>query len=135
MIGSNKKDEGKGRAIAAGIVGLLFVLAGANIVATQYIAARFQYHPALGPTWIGRIYSPWMWLKWQFKYYDTAPNLFGSVYIAFLLVIGLAVLGYVLYYGFRIRSMNKHEGIHGTAHFATEKEIEKSGLLLKPKFR
>ena len=50
----------------------LFLLVAVNFLATQYIARRFQYQPALGPpivfTRTGRIYQPFSWISWGWRY-------------------------------------------------------------------
>lgn len=48
-----------------------------NFVATQYIAARFRYQPALGPPLLrvksGAIYQPFSWIGWGWQY-CTSPD-------------------------------------------------------------
>ena len=36
-----------------------------SAAATQFVAWRVGYHPALGPPWIGHVYPPWEWIEWQ----------------------------------------------------------------------
>jgi len=56
------------RATALGCLLLVVV----NFVATQYIAARFQYQPALGAPILratsGGIYQPFSWIPWGRRY-------------------------------------------------------------------
>lgn len=103
-----------------------------NAVATQYLAARFGYHPALGSPLIVGVYAPWQWLVWVFQFGTNARALFLWTQLGLVLAIGLGFLAYVLLIGFRTRSAKRHEGIHGTAHWATEAEIRATGLLPAP---
>src|SRR5271165_4529089 len=56
------------RATALGLLLLVVV----NFVATQYIAARFQYQPALGTPMLrtgkGGFYEPFAWVVWGWHY-------------------------------------------------------------------
>src|SRR5450755_3672314 len=55
----------------ATVLGCLLLLV-VNFIATQYIAARFRYQPALGApilrTKSGGIYQPFSWTGWGWKY-------------------------------------------------------------------
>ena len=97
-----------------------------NAAATQYIAARFAYHPALGAPLVGHFYLPWEWLVWQQKYATLAPQLFRTTAAALAAALGLSMMALLAMNG---RSAKRHEGIHGTAHWASRPEIEATGLL------
>ncbi len=109
---------------------LLFLLplglVALNAAATQYIAARFAYHPALGAPLVGHFYLPWEWLVWQQKYASLAPQLFRTTAAALAAALGLSMMALLAMNG---RSAKRHEGIHGTAHWASRPEIEATGLL------
>ena len=50
------------------LVGIPALLLGAAVIsgaATQFVAYRVDYHPALGPAWIGHFYAPWSWVQWH----------------------------------------------------------------------
>jgi type IV secretion system protein VirD4 len=112
------------------LLGMALLLISA--VATQYVAARLAFHPALGAPLFGRVYPPWAWFQWQALYYEHARATFNAVYVGFLAAVALAFLGYVLAVGFLTRSARRHEGVHGTAHWASREEIMASGLMPKP---
>ncbi|MGA9764855.1 MAG: conjugal transfer protein TraG, partial [Rhodomicrobium sp.] len=97
-----------------------------NAAATQYIAAKFAYHPALGAPLLGHFYLPWEWLVWQQKYASYAPHLFRTSAAALAAALSLSLLALLAMNG---RSAKRHEGIHGTAHWASRPEIEATGLL------
>lgn len=115
--------------VALGLGGLALLVLGASAAATQYIAARFGYHPGLGAPWRGRLYAPWSWLRWQFEHYEAAPQLFASVHLAFVGVVCAGLVAYVIFYGLSVRRARRHHGVHGTAHFADGNEIRATGLL------
>ena len=114
-------------AVAAGVVlGVAIVM---SAIMTQYLAARFHYHAALGePLWAG-FYPPWGWVTWSEAWYGAYPQTiqraislfsFGSV-----LLLSLFGYGVVL----RAKKLRSNEGLHGTAHWAARPEIEASGVL------
>ncbi len=97
--------------------------------ATQYLAAQFGYHPSLGDPWIGQWYAPWAWIGWYGRWHATAPSAF-VLFDAGLGLTGIAAsLGALLALGMQGRSAQRHEGIHGTAHWASAAEIKATGLL------
>jgi type IV secretion system protein VirD4 len=104
------------------ILGLLL----ANAAATQYAAASLAYHPALGSPIAGHIYAPWEWLVWQHKFASHAPHVFRTVTAAIALVLACGLFALLASNG---RNAQRHEGIHGTAHWASREEIEATGLL------
>ena len=96
-------------------------------LATQFVAWRVGYHPAI---WFGHFYAPWNWIAWQESVW--APNAkatFQVVDSGLLAVTALAMLGAVVASSARRRRPIRHEGVHGTARFQTEQEIQRSGLL------
>lgn len=97
--------------------------------ATQYIAREFNYHPSLGEPVFWKVYQPWAWLVWQARHYDAARALFNITYVLFLSAIVMALVLYVLAVGFYTRRSKRHEGVHGTAHWADSEEVQKTGLL------
>ena len=97
-----------------------------NIAATQYIAAKFSYHPALGHPLTGRFYPPWDWLIWQMKFGAYAQSVFQTVQAGMAVAICFGILSIIAAGG---RRAERHEGIHGTAHWATQEEIEATELL------
>ncbi len=115
------------------LLGSAAVVAGAAIassLATQFIAWRVGYHPAIGVPWVGHFYAPWKWIEWQAS--SWAPNAkatFQVVDSGLLAVTALGMLGAVAASTARRRRPIRHEGVHGTARFQTEQEIRRSGLL------
>lgn len=120
-------DTIKTRAI--GTVCLMLAIVAVNSISTQFVAARLGYNPALGTTWFGQIYSPFAWWDWFRTFYSYAPNTYNY---ALLISVGgffLSIFGFRLYIGIKTRSSRRHEGSHGTARFATLKDVKKTGLI------
>jgi len=125
--GSKQKTQVKNYSIALVFVILAFIVA--NIGATQYTAAAFNYHQNLGNPIVGKFYNPFGWLIWQFDYFDTYSYFFKSLNI---IMVGVFAGVFVLYIIIRLLGLRKakvHDDIHGTAHWMEEEEIKKTGLL------
>ncbi len=107
---------------------LVIGIVALNAAITQYLAFYFHFHPALGPPLYGAAYNPFAWIAWQWRFYDQARLVFGIASIASLLGYSAIFLGLTFRMGLSRRS-HKHDGLHGTAHWADEKEIRKTGLI------
>jgi type IV secretion system protein VirD4 len=103
-----------------------------NAAITHYLAFFFHYQAALGKPIFSHVYNPFAWLYWQWKFYNQARMTFNWAYLASILAYGAAFLSYSLILGLNTRRAFKHEGLHGTAHWAEEHEIHKTGLLPEP---
>ncbi|MEB2158955.1 type IV secretory system conjugative DNA transfer family protein [Xanthomonas campestris pv. campestris] len=125
------KSSGKSTYIK-GVPLLLLYFGFASSVCTQWAASRMAYHPALGEAIVGHIYKPWAWLSWQYDFYRGASETFNYLYLGFLLAVGCGFLGYVVICSLMVRRITQHDDVHGTAHWATREEIERSGLLQAP---
>ncbi len=106
----------------------LFAVIALNSAATQHVAAKFAYHPALGAPLYGHVYAPWEWVVWYGRFGASAEAVFQPVMIGVSLSLALGVLGLLAIGG---RNPERHEGIHGTAHWASFEEIKATGLLPK----
>ena len=108
------------------------VITLASCGATQFVAERFHHDPALGSPWFDGLYAPWNWLVWQEKFAASGPQTFSAVNVFMLLILGITVYSYFTVLNMRSRNPQGHEGVHGTAHFATEEEVKDTGLLPEP---
>nr|WP_283949784.1 type IV secretory system conjugative DNA transfer family protein [Limobrevibacterium gyesilva] len=102
----------------------------ASSLATQFVAWRVGFHPAIGAPWFDHFYAPWRWIEWQEAAW--APNAratFQIVDAGLLATTALSMFGVVAASTARRRRPVRHEGVHGTARFQTEQEIRRSGLL------
>ena len=108
-----------------------FVLASLTAglaTATQHFAHQFAYHPALGDH-VGHVYFPGMFPVWASRWANDYP-----VEIRVSLSYGMAVSAFLLLLyiiGGRIASQSArgNSKLHGTAHWASEKEVKATGLL------
>lgn len=92
---------------------------------TQYAASLLAYQPELG--WALNIaglhiYAPWNWFLWHHNFYVYAPKQFT---LSMLPMVAAVIL--VLFFAFIVKG-KKVPTSHGTARWATEDEILKSGL-------
>jgi type IV secretion system protein VirD4 len=102
----------------------------ASSLATQFIAWRVGYHPAIGAPWFGHFYAPWRWIEWRSaSWASNATTTFRLVDSGLLAIVSLAMFGAAVASTARRRRPIRHEGVHGTARFQTEKEIRRCGLL------
>ena len=114
------------------IIMLVFVI-GVTWGMTQYVAHRFDYHISLYgvATYVGDtpLYWPIMWIVWSVHYYDTAPEFFKQLHMAysfgFLLCIGL-VIGASLRRTRRVDSDS-----FGSARWATDRDLREGGYFSK----
>ncbi len=125
----HKKNTSITRLRLTGGVYLVLFIVGLNSLCTQFIADRLGYHAALGQPLSGQMYPPFDWWRWLFRFYDSAPVTCRYAVIIFASGTLIALLTFVLVIGFKARSSRKHEDVHGTAHFATLKEVQETGLL------
>jgi type IV secretion system protein VirD4 len=114
-----------------GLLGALILILplAFSIGATQFIAARPGHHTALGRPVIGPLYVPWGWLSWHAQFRRSAPQSFALVHAAAGMLGIAGSLAGLLALGLRGRTAQRHEGVHGTAHWGTRAEIEATGPL------
>lgn len=110
-------------------LGALVMCALISSAATQWLAWRFQYQPALGAPIAGHFYAPWRWLFWSLKFYDNAQAEFNRVYLLVALAIGAAFILAAIWFVILQRRSRSIAGLHGSAHWATRQELEATGLL------
>jgi type IV secretion system protein VirD4 len=127
MIGPRNRLRRRGAVVSIGIGCLMAALLSS--AATQFIAWRLNYHPALGSPLIGQLYQPWAWFSWNARYRKQMPTVFAPVHAAGGALGMIAALASLLAIGFRGRTAERHDGVHGTAHWAEGTEIEATGLL------
>ena len=122
------------RATALGCLLLVVV----NFIATQYIAARFQYQPALGAPILraksGGIYQPFSWIAWGWRYCTSQderirrPFFEGEmiVFAGSFLCVGI----FFVLASRRARKLTENaEDLHGSARWADEDDVRDTGLL------
>ena len=127
MAGNDKSAAGALR--WAAIVCLACV--GSSALATQLVAKRAKYDPALGEPWLSEgatpLYNPLEFWSWWMQWGKEAPRAFSLGFA----IIGLCLLCvvFVAVKQFERARKLRPTGGYGTARWATKKEIEKDGLL------
>jgi type IV secretion system protein VirD4 len=106
---------------------LLFLVAG-FAVATQLFALNLVYHPSLGPN-VRHIYPPWEILRWAQLWYGRNSNLFTFPAAAGVATTSAGPLLAVIGSFSRSRSLTASPYLHGSARWASKKDIERPGLL------
>lgn len=121
----------------ATIAGLL-VLVAANLAATQYIASRFFYQPALGTplAHLGRIsiYQPWKWVIWGW-FNCTSPDqrVRQPLFFGIMILTAGCIVSVVVFFALsasRSRKLMKNtQDLHGSAGWASNEDVKATGLL------
>ena len=129
-VDSTLKSAPNRQRVLLGSVGLIAGAVAASSLATQFVAWRVRFHPAIGAPWFGHVYAPWNWIEWQQSAWaPSARATFEMVNAGLLAATALTMFGIVAASTARRRKPVRHEGVHGTARFQTEAEIRCSGLL------
>jgi type IV secretion system protein VirD4 len=119
------------------IIGLLLLLA-TNTVATQTVAARFNYQPSLGtPIQKARrfsIYQPFAWAIWLWRYGNSSNTAVRKTLLIgpAIVVTGAACAVMIVLSGNlrKTRKLSRNtEDLHGSARWATKEDIAATGLL------
>lgn len=126
-MSDKNSSSSSARALATAV--LITSVLVTSAVSTQFVAHKLAYHPSLGDPLFSKLYNPFDWWDWLFKFYDAAPDTFSHASIIFAFGVLASIFVFVLTVGFKTRSSRKHEGSHGTAAFATAEQVRQSGLL------
>ncbi len=126
------------RATITGLTMLVFV----NFAATQYIAARFQYQPALGQPLVrtrsAAFYQPFAWCVWGWLHSTSKdPRIRRPLFEGEMMVLGGCFVSMGVFFSIadrRTRRLSENaEDLHGSARWANEVDIRATGLLDNPK--
>lgn len=116
----------------------LLLLTAVSFGATQFIAARFQYQPALGPPLVrttgGGLYEPFSWVLWGWKYSTSQDMRIRQPFFeGEMIVLAGSFLSIGIFFLLTSRYARKltenSEHLHGSARWASEEDIRKTGLL------
>ncbi|CAG2138432.1 hypothetical protein LMG19282_01495 [Cupriavidus campinensis] len=122
---------------SASVLLIFFVLAIlSSWMATQYFAHAVGYQDGLGEyAWqFGRtrIYQPFAWFDWAGRWINATGQLATHVTVMLLVLCGgvlaSVLFGFWLYYRRSLKTETP-EDLHGSAHWATVRDVEKMGLL------
>lgn len=100
-------------------------------LATQFIASQLGYSSKLGAPVFGHFYMPYEFFFWMFKFdTPTYGKQVMEIFSGAQLILGvgsiLVVIGILILNG---RKKQTSEGLHGTAHWASKKEVEATKML------
>ena len=112
------------------IVSLLVLLAG-----TELTAQRLAFAPQLGAPLAPHLYAPWDGIGWAFRFGGSPdPRVTGALR-AMWTIDGIGVLAAAaLAFALGVRGAKRavpHSDLHGSAHWASDAEVEKTGLIGK----
>ena len=84
------------------LLGLLCLVI-ANFAATQYIAAKFQYQPALGTPLLrarsGGVYQPFAWIVWGWRHSSSRDERIRQpLFIGDAIVFGGSVISVIVFF-------------------------------------
>jgi type IV secretory pathway TraG/TraD family ATPase VirD4 len=109
------------------LASVAFTLLLALWLATQKVAARCDYDPLLGMALYSgadfKLYFPWDYLIWCYKFGAVIPNILSSVKSYFVVALAAGILLAVF-----INKQRRFLSSHGTASWAKAKDIKKTGL-------
>jgi type IV secretion system protein VirD4 len=116
----------------------LLLLVIVNFGATQFIAARFEYQPALGRPLFrlnyGGVYEPFAWMIWGWHNSTSQdPRVRQPLFEGEMLVFAGSLLCVALFFVAATRRsqklMENADDLHGSARWATERDIRATGLM------
>jgi type IV secretion system protein VirD4 len=129
----SKREADPAFALLSAAVALGMLSFIAMWVATEVVAWRFAFQPALGKPMAPHLYEPWAALGWLVEF-ARAPDprvhqMLGSFWSTWM--VGEAFAALMTIY-VAVRSMRKsHSDLYGSAHWASEHEIRDARLLDK----
>ncbi|RAX56589.1 conjugal transfer protein TraG [Helicobacter monodelphidis] len=125
-----EKDQNKKKLrVIAVVIAIICTFLVFNVSATQFLAWYFQYSPTLGEPLLNGLYFPFNWIEWSSLYYSFHSNFFNFYFLGlFVSAILLISFGVLIKMSIQ-RRLKSIETLHGSAHWATKREIEEMGLL------
>ena len=121
------------RAMFAGLFVGFFGIFLSIAAGTEFLAWRLGFQRALGAPLFWHIYSPIAGFVWAFKWEylsNVKPHVFWASMI-WILGSGASVIAAGVYTYMRRRGSGQDVDLHGSAHFASTKEVEATGLIGK----
>jgi type IV secretion system protein VirD4 len=119
-------------------IGLVIWLGAASCwAATEEVARSFGYQAMLGRPMFGRLYSPLDIVTWAFKFDHPARyglaihRVFVHGYDIMTLGNAVGMLAAVAIAVRRVGRLQRHSDLHGSAHWATPREVRATGLVAR----
>lgn len=117
-------------------IGIIIWLGAASCwLATQEVARSFGYQTSLGRPLFGHVYSPFELIVWAVRFDHQASSgpaihrVFVRAYEVALVGNGFGVAIAALMAARRIRRLQRHTDLHGSAHWAMPDEVRATGLV------
>ncbi len=107
-------------------------LGGGFQAATQYFAAKANYHPALGESF-NSIYPPWKIVEWYSVWHERFPEELMGAGGAGTMVAAAGLLAMSITKIVTANSSKANQYLHGSARWAGKKDIQEAGLLPREK--
>ena len=107
-------------------------LVGGFQAATQYFAAKANYHPALGESF-NAIYPPWKIVEWYSTWHERFPEELMGAGGAGTMVAAAGLLAMSITKIVTANSSKANQYLHGSARWANKKDIQEAGLLPREK--
>ena len=130
QIGNRKHNDRKNSYVVQRTILFLSSIILGFSAATQWAAYKFGFQPILGAN-ISGFYSPHKIIDWYFAWNESYKNLFmQSISIGFLTTVILVI--FLAIYAVAQSNSSKakaNEFLHGSAEWASEKDIKSAGLL------
>jgi len=119
-------------------IGIVIWLGAASCwAATQEVARALGYQAALGQPLVQHLYSPFQLIVWAIKFDHPARvgafvhGAFLRAYAIVLIGNGLGVAAGAFMAARRIRKLQRHTDLYGSAHWATPAEVLSTGLVAR----
>lgn len=114
------------------IITVFTIIFGGMWVATQWVAIHFAYDPYLGAPWFvwkdTPIFYPWRFFEWWYAFQAYGPDIFRNGAKIIIGSTAVAIL-YAALASVRRGRVAKHLTTYGSSHWATGRDLKKSGLL------
>lgn len=96
--------------------------------ATQHFAHQSGFATVLGAH-LYRMYFPGMIVVWTRRWFDVCPDELRTSISYGMATASILLLSFLIASRFVVQSAKGNDKLHGTAHWATPKEIEETGLI------
>jgi type IV secretion system protein VirD4 len=127
--GSNDSRK-KPRYVLLKLLALALGTTALNSVATQYVASRLGYDPALGPRYVAGLYQPFAWIEWQgAPWADQVRSAFLIPKAGFAGIAIATMLITMLINQQRTAKPKPLDDVHGSARWASLEDIREMGLI------
>lgn len=119
--------------IVGNIFLLMILVCISSSITTQYLAHKFGYHSSLGDPLFSTFYWPGAWVEWSWRWWSTHAQVLqqGLTLFTALSILSMVIFAFGIF--LRARKSVAIAGLHGTAHWASQQEIQNAGLLSKQK--